>query len=130
MEEKEKFYDAILTTGARWLVMRYEQSPEEITALGVKKLSLNNTSYGFLALARVYQVYSGEFCFGGNIFTYLYLKYVKKFKFLKRPHGFTVDYIDADVFCKELCDTFNTDVSIIEEIYKHYYMENKKCKAD
>lgn len=130
MEEKEKFYDTILTTGARWLVMRYEKSPEEITALGVKKLPLNNMSYGFLALARVYQVYSGEFCFGGNIFTYLYLKYIKKFKFLKRPHGFTVDYIDADIFCKELCDTFNTDVSIIEEIYKHYYMENKKWKAD
>ena len=37
--------------------------------------------------------------------------------------------IDADIFCKELCDTFNTDVSIIEEIYKHYYMENKRWKA-
>lgn len=129
MEEKEKFYDTILTTGARWLVMRYKELPE-VTALGVKKLPLNNMSYGFLALARVYQVYSGEFCFGGNIFTYLYLKYIKKFKFLKRPHGFKVDYIDADIFCKELCDTFNTDVSIIEEIYKHYYMENKKWKAD
>ena len=125
MEEKEKFYDTILTTGARWLVMRYEQLPEEITALGVKKLSLNNTSYGFLALARVYQVYSGEFCFGGNIFTYLYLKYIKKFKFLKRPRKFVVDYIDADIFCKELCDTFNIDTSIIGEIYEHYYMRGK-----
>lgn len=125
MEEKEKFYDTILTTGARWLVMRYEQLPEEITALGVKKLSLNNISYGFLALARVYQVYSGEFCFGGNIFTYLYLKYIKKFKFLKRPRKFVVDYIDADIFCKELCDVFNTDTSIIGEIYEHYYMRGK-----
>jgi hypothetical protein len=69
----------------------------------------------------VYQVYSGEFYFGGNIFAYLYLKYIKKFNFLKRPRKFIVDYIDADVFCKELCDTFNTDVSTIEEIYEHYY---------
>ena len=90
MEEKEKFYDTILTTGARWLVMRYTEL-SEITALGVKKLPLNNMSYGFLALARVYQIYSGEFCFGGNIFTYLYLKYIKKFKFLKRPRKFVVD---------------------------------------
>ena len=122
MEEKWKFYDTILTEGARWLVMRYEKLPKEVTALGVKKLPLNNMSYGFLALARVYQVYSGEFCFGGNIFSYLYLKYIKKFKFLKRPRKFVVDYIDVDVFCKELCHTFNTDVSIIEEIYKQYYM--------
>lgn len=129
MEEKEKFYDTILTTGARWLVMRYEELPD-ITALGVKKLPLNNISYGFLALARVYQVYSGEFCFGGNIFTYLYLKYIKKFKFLKRPRNFTVDYIDPTIFCKELCTAFGVDISIIEEIYKHYYMENKKWKAD
>lgn len=125
MEEKEKFYDTILTTGARWLVMRYTEL-SEITALGVKKLPLNNMSYGFLALARVYQIYSGEFCFGGNIFTYLYLKYIKKFKFLKRPRKFVVDYIDADIFCKELCDTFNTGISVIEEIYKYYYMENKR----
>lgn len=125
MEEKEKFYDTILATGARWLVMRYTEL-SEVTALGVKKLPLNNMSYGFLALARVYQIYSGEFCFGGNIFTYLYLKYIKKFKFLKRPRKFVVDYIDADIFCKELCDTFNTDISIIEEIYKYYYMENKR----
>ena len=125
MEEKEKFYDTILTTGARWLVMRYVELPE-VTALGVKKLPLNNMSYGFLALARVYQIYNGEFCFGGNIFSYLYLKYIKKFKFLKRPRKFVVDYIDADIFCKELCDTFNTDISVIEEIYKHYYMENKR----
>ena len=125
MEEKEKFYDTILTTGARWLVMRYTEL-SQVTALGVKKLPLNNMSYGFLALARVYQIYSGEFCFVGNIFTYLYLKYIKKFKFLKRPRKFVVDYIDADIFCKELCDTFNTDISVIEEIYKHYYMENKR----
>ena len=69
MEEKEKFYDTILTTGARWLVMRYQGLPE-VNALGIKKLPLNNMSYGFLSIAQVYQVYSGDFCFGGNIFTY------------------------------------------------------------
>lgn len=121
MEEKEKFYDTILTTGARWLVMRYQGMPE-VNALGIKKLPLNNMSYGFLSIAQVYQVYSGDFCFDGNIFTYLYLKYIKKFKFLKRPGKFVVDYIDAQAFCRELCDSFGTDVHIIEEIYEHYYM--------
>ena len=121
MEEKEKFYDAVLTEGARWLAMRYKTMPY-VTALGVKKLPLNDKSYGFLALARVYQVYSGEFCFGGNIFTYLYLKYIKKFNFLKRPRKYTVDYIDPDVFCKELCDYLKTDISTIEEVYRYYYI--------
>lgn len=94
----------------------------EVNALGIKKLPLNNLSYGFLSIAQVYQVYGGDFCFDGNIFTYLYLKYIKKFKFLKRPGKFVVDYIDAEAFCRELCDSFDTDVHIIEEIYEHYYM--------
>lgn len=122
MEEKEKFYDTVLATGARWMMARYRSLPH-IDALGVKKISLNNISYGFLLIAQIYQIYEGTFCFGGNIFTYLYLKYIKKLKFLQRPSKRNIDYIDANVFCTELGEYFKSDKTLIGEIYKHYYME-------
>ena len=121
MDEREKKFDAILTTGARWLMMRKRLFPY-IDGFAIKDVKLNNLTYGFLSIARVYITYEGSFYIQTNIFKYLYLKYIKHFKFLKRINGNIVDYIDVNIFLSELVSAFDEKLPIIEEIYKHYYM--------
>lgn len=120
MDEREKKFDAILTTGARWLMVRKRLLPY-IDGFAIKDVKLNNFTYGFLSIARVYVTYEGSFYIKTNIFKYLYLKYVKRFKFLKWINGNIVDYININIFLSELVNAFDEKLSIIEEIYKHYY---------
>lgn len=120
MEEKEKLYDAILTEGVRWLLV-LQKNREFISGFGIKDVQLNNSTYGFLSIARIFSVYSGKFYIKTNLFKYLYLKYIKKFKFLKRPPKAEIEYIDKDLFIKELTEYFDKSPSIIEEIYTYYY---------
>ena len=54
---------------------------------------------------------------------FYYLRH-KKYKLLiKRKEELMVDdyEIDAKEFCKELCEKFNVNISIIHDIYKEYY---------
>lgn len=120
MTEREKKFDAILTTGARWLAVRKKDLPY-IDGFAIKNVQLNNLTYGFLSIARVYITYKGSFYIDTNLFKYLYLKYIKRFKFLKRINGNIVDYIDVGIFLSELVNAFNEELPIIEEIYQTYY---------
>lgn len=120
MEEKEKLYDAILTEGARWLLF-LQDSRKDIAGFGIKDVQLDNSTYGFLSIARIFSIYSGKFYIKTNWFKYLYLKYIKKFKFLKRPPKMEIEYIDKNIFIKELTGYFDKSPSIIEEIYNYYY---------
>ena len=120
MTEREKKFDAILATGARWLAVRKKDLPY-IDGFAIKNVELNNLTYGFLSIARVYITYEGSFYIDTNLFKYLYLKYIKRFKFLKRINGNIVDYIDVGIFLSELVNAFNERLPIIEEIYQTYY---------
>ena len=120
MTEREKKFDAILTTGARWLAVRKKDLPY-IDGFAIKNVELNNLTYCFLSIARVYITYEGNFYIDTNLFKYLYLKYIKQFKFLKRINGNIVDYIDVGIFLSELVNAFNEELPIIEEIYQTYY---------
>lgn len=120
MTEREKKFDAILATGARWLAVRKKDLPY-IDGFAIKNVQLNNLTYGFLSIARVYITYEGNFYIDTNLFKYLYLKYIKQFKFLKRINGNIVDYIDVGIFLSELVNAFNEELPIIEEIYQTYY---------
>ena len=120
MTEREKKFDAILATGARWLAVRKKDLPY-IDGFAIKNVELNNLTYGFLSIALVYITYKGSFYIDTNLFKYLYLKYIKQFKFLKRINGNIVDYIDVGIFLSELVNAFNEELPIIEEIYQTYY---------
>lgn len=120
MDEKEKKFDAILTTGARWLAVRKKEMPY-IDGFAIKDVKLNNFTYGFLAIARIFNAYNEEFYIQTNIFKYLYLKYIKGFKFLKRINGNVVDFIDINVFLRELSEYFNESITVIDEIYCTFY---------
>lgn len=120
MTEREKKFDAILATGARWLAVRKKDLPY-IDGFAIKNVELNNLTYGFLSIARVYITYEGNFYIDTNLFKYLYLKYIKRFKFLKHINGNIVDYIDVGIFLSELVNAFNEELPIIEEIYQTYY---------
>lgn len=121
MEEREKLYDAILTTGARWMAARKKMMPY-VDGFAIKDVKLNSLTYGFLAIARVFSTYGGEFYIQTNIFKYLYLKYVKGFKFLKRINGNIVDFIEVSVFLNELTGYFNEPLAVIDEMYSAFYI--------
>lgn len=121
MEEREKLYDAILTTGARWMAARKKMMPY-VDGFAIKDVKLNSLTYGFLAIARVFSTYGGEFYIQTNIFKYLYLRYVKGFKFLKRVNGNIVDFIEVSVFLSELTGYFNEPLAVIDEMYSAFYI--------
>lgn len=121
MEEREKLYDAILTTGARWMAARKKMMPY-VDGFAIKDIKLNNLTYGFLAIARIFNTYGGEFYVQTNIFKYLYLKYVKGFKFLKRINGNVVDFIEVNVFLSELTKYFSEPLAVIDEMYNTFYI--------
>lgn len=120
MGKEEKLFDEILTTGARWMAF-YKNNLINKDGLGLKDIKLNKTTYGFLAIARVYNTYGGDFFVDTNIFKYWYLKYIKGFKFLQRVNGNLVDYIDINIFLSELVTQYGEQVKIIETIYNTYY---------
>lgn len=121
MEEREKLYDAILTTGARWMAVRKKAMPY-IDGFAIKDIKLNNLTYGFLAIACVFNAYGGEFYIQTNIFKYFYLKYIKGFKFLKRINDNIVDFIEVNVFLSELTRYFSEPLAIIDEMYNAFYI--------
>ena len=120
MDEREKKFDAILTTGARWLAIRKSEMPH-IDGFAIKDVKLNNLTYGFLAIVRIFNAYDNEFYIQTNIFKYFYLKYIKGFKFLKRINGNIVDFIDINIFLRELTGYFNEPIATIDEIYRTFY---------
>ena len=92
-----------------------------IDGFAIKNVKLNNLTYGFLAIARIFNVYDNEFYIQTNIFKYFYLKYIKGFKFLKRINGNIVDFIDINIFLRELTEYFNEPIATIDEIYCTFY---------
>lgn len=121
MEKRERLYDAILTTGARWMAARKKMMPY-VDGFAIKNIKLNNLTYGFLAIARIFNTYGGKFYVQTNIFKYFYLKYVKGFKFLKRINGNIVDFIDVTVFLNELTGYFSEPLAVIDEMYSAFYI--------
>ena len=73
---RQKLYDAILTEGARWLLLLQDQK-KEIAGFGLENIQLNDATYGFLSIARVFNIYGGRFYIKTNWFKYFYLKYIK-----------------------------------------------------
>lgn len=123
MEEKEKLYDAILTEGARWMSYQRKLYIDTADGIGIRHVYLNKAYYGFLKMAEIFATYGESFYVGGNFFRYLYLKYIKKFRFLKWAWRKDVVYLDYAVFLYELTNHFNKPFSIVQDIYSYYYEE-------
>lgn len=120
MDKNFNLYDSINTTAVRWLTHLQKL---HCKTLGIEKFNRkNDTHIWFLHMLESYRVYNDYNCYylDCNLFDYLYIRYIKKFKGARRmkKDGFM---INVGVFINELTEAFNTDTFIIEEIYKEYW---------
>ena len=116
------FYDSIDNTATRWLAWNLQEHKKIgfdcINAFDPKSLWL-------MSMARNLYIYSKtNFYIKSSFFDYLWLRFIKKFKFLryyhKKKHS-DVFLIDAIAFIEEVANTCNATPEIIEEIYDTYY---------
>lgn len=113
MEINEKFYDAVLTEGARWLAMLYSDHGK----LVVKK-EWNNMP--FMDIARVALSYDVGIYFQMSIWRYLYTRYIKRFMFLERPQSTNYfEVVPAD-FIAELASFFKITPEKLNELHQQY----------
>ena len=116
------FYDSIDNTATRWLAWNLNEHKK----IGFTCLSaFDPKDLWILCIARNLYVYSEtNFYIKASFFDYLWLRFIKKFKFLRfyrsRKHQdvFLIDTID---FVDEVTKALNTTPDTIEEIYDTYY---------
>ena len=115
-------YDNINTTAARWLVWN---SKERKQPLGIKNFSKNDQKdLWLLHLMISFSVATGysDFYLDCSWIDYLYIKYIKKIKHIKKMNGkVDVFLIESDLFAKEVCEHFDKESEIVEDIYVIYW---------
>ncbi len=112
MEINERFYDAVLTEGARWLAILYkEKGPLVVHGWGESC---------FMDIARVATTYEIGVYFQMPWWRYLYMKYIKRFKFLKRPPRTDCYNIVPTDFIKELALYFKTTPEELARLCDQY----------
>ena len=116
------FYDSIDNTATRWLAWNLNEH---------KKIGFcctfggNQQELWLLCMARNLNIYSEEVIYiQTSIFNYLWLKYIKKFKFLRkynaRKHQ-DVFLIDGIAFIEQVAEACGATIDTIADIYETYY---------
>lgn len=114
-------YDAVNTLAARWLVWN---SKERKQPLGIKQFKNKNSSHMWLLnIMNTFSIASGyvDFYLDCSFWTYLYIKYIKKFKHVKRFKGQDVFLIEPELFISEVCSALNEHDDIVGYIYEDYW---------
>ena len=121
--EKEDygFYDSIDNTATRWLAWNLDTHKK----IGFQYLGTEPRSMWLLCITRnLYTYCEADFYINSSYFLYLWLRYVKKFKFLrfyrKRKHQ-DVFLIDSITFVEEVAEACNITPEVIDVIYETYY---------
>ena len=114
-------YDSIIETAVKWLLWNRREHESDIGFSHIDELSERN-----LWLIQVGDIYStvsgGRPIYMNFSFNYLYLRYIKKIRHLRRySKKKDIFMIDADGFLEDLAFSHNVDESIFAKIYKEYY---------
>ena len=101
---------------------------EKHSDICLTQVDKSKTSKWMLCIARVYNnVYGNDVYMCTNFFNFLYLKFIKRFTFLKRLTNYIPIFpIVPKDFAKELTESMNLDSSIIDCVYDEYYNRSKK----
>lgn len=116
-------YDAINTLAARWLVWN---SKEKKKPLGIKQFKCKKLTHMWLLnIMNSFSIVSGyvDFYLDCSFWTYLYIKYIKKFKHAKRFKGQDVFLIEPELFAAEVCGHFGERPDIVKYIYEGYWKD-------
>lgn len=89
--------------------------------MGIKyKVWDNNTKF-FFELARMYAVYYDSIYIKCSLLRYIWLRWMKKYIFLRRPPRADIFYIEPDGFLNELAQACEIPVTTFTEIYNYYW---------
>ena len=114
-------YDPINTLAARWLVWN---SKEKKKPLGIKQFKCKKLTHMWLLnIMNSFSIASGyeDFYLDCSFWTYLYIKYIKKFKHIKRFKNEDVFLIEPELFAVEVCEQFGERPNKVEYIYEDYW---------
>ena len=114
-------YDAINTLAARWLVWNAKERKQP---LGIKQFKYKDyTHMWLLNIMNSFSIASGyvDFYLDCSFWTYLYIKYIKKFKHAKKIRNENVFLIEPAVFSAEVCEHFGEQPDIVKYIYEDYW---------
>lgn len=114
-------YDMINTTATRWLAWNKKEWKNE---LGIYDFDVNDKSH--LWLLHIFEIYGyyldTNYYLSCDIFTYIKLRYFKKFKRLRRNKLSIKTFdISAPQFLKDIYYNLNTSKETIEKIYNLYW---------
>ena len=122
MEKNFDLYDKINTTAVQWLTYNAKAHNKPI---GIKNFFKHNLYHMWLLhMMQNYSIFNGyvNYYIEGNFFTFLYLRYIRKFKNLRYRFNKDVLMIEVGLFVDELISCFdNVNPSIIEQMYKEYW---------
>ena len=127
MENKINLYDAINTTAARWLMNLAKTNGRPLCFYDFNKEDPSHL--WLLNMADVFSVYNGycDYYVHCGLFTYLYLKYIKKHKHLRRHTHEYIYKVKMDVFIKDVIDAYSTydiDKNEIVKLYNLFWGKN------
>ena len=124
MNEIFDTYDAINTYAVKLLVYNQQRHTRPI---GINNFSSRDITHRWmLHMMESFSVYKGyaTYYVNTNIFTYLYLRFIKKYKHLRLTTNSKSNsklMIDVNIFINELTETFGKKPDIIKDIYNLYW---------
>lgn len=115
-------YDSVDNTAAYWLAWNLQQKGK----IGFTSINgFDDEDLWLMNIAKHIYIYSEKpFYVDCSFLDYLWLKYIKKFKFIKyywQKKNEDVFLIDAIDFIKEITIACNVNVETIVKIYNTYY---------
>lgn len=115
-------YDSVDNTAAYWLAWNLQQKGK----IGFTSINgFDDEDLWLMSIAKHIYIYSEKpFYVDCSFLDYLWLKYIKKFKFIKyywQKKNEDVFLIDAIDFIKEITIVCNVNVETIVKIYNTYY---------
>lgn len=114
-------YDAINTLATRLLMWNAKNKKQP---LGIKQFKSKDSMHMWLLnIMNSFSVASGyaDFYLDCSFWTYLYIKYIKKFKHVKRFKKENVFLIEPELFAAEVCEHFGERPDMVEYIYEDYW---------
>ena len=123
--QKYNLYDSIIQNGVKWICGCTESYGGNYTYVGINNFNRKDKTHCWLLnLLKVYKYFTVQHIIfvKTSLINYLWIRYIKKFRYFKKIHKATdnILLIDPYLFAKELCEAHNVDPSIVEEIYQEY----------
>ena len=121
MENKINLYDSINTTAVRWLMNLAKTSDRPLCFFNLN--SQDPSHLWLLNMADAFSVYNNycDYYVDCGIFTYMYLRYIKKHKHLRYYMRCDICEIKTTVFIRDILYAFDITKRDIIDLYELFW---------